>query len=229
MKPLIIPIAIGLLAGLGGGSGYAYMKASQQHAVDVARADSIKAHADSTHADSAHADSAHADGASHDTPADSTAADSTGHAAALPMTPADSIRALEEARKAVKGGGHDAEPVTTKLADVKPAETKAAAKGDAKGDAKPAGASTTTTAVAVKDARDAALQTSLPEQRLAKIFGAMSPKDAAKVLDQMSDSDVRAILALMGDRQAASILSAFPASRAASITRGAIKVPENKP
>lgn len=34
MKAMLIPIAIGLLAGLGGGSGYAYMKAAATFAAD---------------------------------------------------------------------------------------------------------------------------------------------------------------------------------------------------
>ena len=91
MKQLIIPIAIGLLAGLGGGSGYAYMKASAQYVKDSTHvADSLKAHppADSTES-AEHADSSHA-----------PAVDSAAHAA--PMTPADSLRALEAARLSLK-------------------------------------------------------------------------------------------------------------------------------
>ena len=34
MKQLIIPIAIGLLAGLGGGTGYSYMKTSAKNTAD---------------------------------------------------------------------------------------------------------------------------------------------------------------------------------------------------
>lgn len=238
MKAMIIPIAIGLLAGLGGGSGYAYMKASAKFAVDSARlAEKAKAKADS----SAHDSTGHADSTAHE------ATDSTALAEQVPMTPADSIRALEAARQhgeAPAAGAHTAaashaptpaanshdtpkaEPkadpksaaashdVPTKLSDVKgPNATPPAGKP----------ASTTTAAQQVKDARDQALQTALPEARLAKIFGAMAAKDAAKVLDQMTDGDIRAILSQMNDRQAASILSALPAARAAAITKGAVK------
>ena len=55
MKQLIIPIVIGLLAGLGGGTGYSYMKTSAKYTADSTHlADSLKAHppADSTEADS---------------------------------------------------------------------------------------------------------------------------------------------------------------------------------
>jgi hypothetical protein len=236
MKAMIIPIAIGLLAGLGGGSGYAYMQASAKFAVDSARlAEQAKAKADSA----AHDSTAGHEGGEHAPAADSVAATD-----AVPMTPADSLRALDAARKGEshggassdhapgKGtaaapaparhdpeakpaaGGHDAP--TTKLSDVKvPNATPPAPKG--------ASASTASAAATVKDARDQALQTALPEARLAKIFGAMAAKDAAKVLDQMTDGDIRAILAMMNDRQAAAILSALPAARAAAITKGAVK------
>lgn len=236
MKPLIIPIAIGLLAGIGGGTGYAYMKASQEAAHAVAAADSTAAH-DSTAHDSTATDGEHGDSTATDSAA---VADSVAAAEAPPMTPADSIRALEEARAMLKAADHktakgaadkshepkadakaDAkashEPVTTKLSAVKPVEPAPAPTAGA-----------TTAAAVVKDARDAAMRTPLPEQRLAKIFGNMAPKDAAKVLDQMSDADVRGILSYMGDKQAAAVLAGMSAARVAAITRGATKAPENK-
>ena len=74
-----------------------------------------------------------------------------------------------------------------------------------------------------------AMSTALPEQRLAKIFAAMSPKDAAKVMDQMPDTDVRSILALMSDRSAAAVLSQFTPARAATITKGASRATGNTP
>jgi hypothetical protein len=250
MKPLIIPIAIGLLAGLGGGTGYAYMKASQ-NAAHAAPADSTAKH-DSTAHDSTTAEGEHA------TATDSAAiADSAAKAEALPLTPADSIRALELARAMIRSGkaepaAAEHEPVTTKLSDVKPADPKSAAahampeptkgavkpepakatpakaepgKADPKAEAK---GPTASAAAVVKDARDAAMHTPLPEQRLAKIFGAMAPKDAAKVMEQMSDSDVRAILAFMGDKQAGAVLALLSPARVANITRGGTKAPESK-
>lgn len=247
MKPLIIPIAIGLLAGLGGGTGYAYMKASQASA--HAPADSTAQH-DSTAHDSTAAEGEQA-------PADSTAsADSAATAEELPLTPADSLRALELARAMIRSGKADPaaaqhEPVTTRLADVKPAEptksatkaepktehkvepsavpVKATAKVEPKADPKvEAKGPTASAAAVVKDARDAAMHTPLPEQRLAKIFGAMAPKDAAKVMEQMSDSDVRAILGFMGDKQAGALLALMSPARVANITRGGARSPESK-
>ena len=50
---------------------------------------------------------------------------------------------------------------------------------------------------------DSAAQAS--EQRLAKVFTAMEPKQAAKVLQHMQDADVQIILGYVGPRQAASI------------------------
>ncbi|MDQ8166461.1 MAG: hypothetical protein P3B76_00895 [Gemmatimonadota bacterium] len=227
MKQLIIPIVIGLLAGLGGGTGYSYMRTAAKYVADSTHlADSLKANPP---ADSAAAEGEHGAPAAHD----STATDSTGHGmdlpgnheAAAPMTPADSIRALDAAR-------HDAAPAADHAAPAKPA-AKPAATPAAKPDAKPAAAApavtpkanTTAAAATVKDASNAVMQTALPEQRLAKIFSAMAAKDAAKVLEQMTDTDVRTILGMMSDRQAAAILSTFSASRAAAISRGTGKAP----
>lgn len=231
MKQLIIPIVIGLLAGLGGGTGYSYMRTAAKYVADSTHlADSLKANPP---ADSAAAEGEHGAPAAHD----SAATDSTGHGmdlpgnheAAAPMTPADSIRALDAAR-------HDAAPAADHAAPAKPAAKPAAkpdAKPEAKAEAKPAAAppavnpkaNTTAAAATVKDASNSGMQTALPEQRLAKIFSAMAAKDAAKVLEQMTDTDVRSILGMMSDRQAAAILSTFSASRAAAISRGTGKAP----
>ncbi len=218
MKQLIIPIAIGLLAGLGGGTGYAYMKTSARYTADSTHvADSLKAHppTDSTTADSTHhAAAAHdsvpadgeadgeADGAAH---GNARGMDMPGtHEAAAPMTPADSIRQLDAAR-------HELKSTSATPVEGKSVETRVA----------PA----TSTPAVVKQAREAAMPTALPEQRLAKIFSAMSAKDAAKVLDQMTDGDIRTILGMMSDRQAAGILTAMSATRAAAISKGSSKAP----
>lgn len=208
MKQLIIPFVIGLLAGLGGGTGAAYMRTSAKFVADSTHlADSLKANppVDSTAA------------------RDSTAADSTGHGmdlpgnqeATAPMTPADSIRALAAARRDTKPEAKPEAKPAVKPA-VKPAAVKPAVKPKMKA----------TAAVAtVNDTVNSDMQTALPEQRLAKIFSAMAAKDAGKVLEQMTDNDVRIILSKMSDRQAAAILSTFSASRAAVISRGNGKAP----
>ena len=229
MKQLIIPIAIGLLAGLGGGTGYSYMKTSAKYVADSTKlADSVKAHplADSTHADStdgntAHGNTAHDGGTAHDTvPADSAAHGMNApgaHEAAAPMTPADSIRALVAARRDLKAAPAKVAPAPAPDAHAAPSlKAQTPLITDAKASAESA-------ATIVKNARDAAMHTALPEQRLAKIFSVMAAKDAAKVLDQMTDGDVRMILGMMNDRQAAAILTSMSAARAAAITKGGIK------
>ena len=236
MKQLIIPVVIGLLAGLGGGTGYSYMKTSAKYTADSTHlADSVKAHppADSTHADSTQSENGHGTAAAHDgAPADSAAhgMDSPGsHEAAAPTTPADSIRALEAARRDLKT--NTAKPAAAKTPDAHgaPAPTSAPAAQNASSlksqtqTATDAKSSASSAASVIKSARDAAMQTALPEQRLAKIFAAMAAKDAVKVLDQMADADVRMILGMMNDRQAAAILTSMSAARAASITKGGTK------
>ena len=115
----------------------------------------------------------------------------------------------------------------------KPVTDKAAA--TAPGGKAPAGinppvvSATADLAEMVRAARNDAMNTALPEQRLAKIFAAMSPKDAAKVMEQMPDTDVRSILSLMSDRSAAAVLTQFPPARAATITNGASKTPGKTP
>ncbi|WP_396201467.1 magnesium transporter MgtE N-terminal domain-containing protein [Gemmatimonas sp.] len=218
MKQLIIPIVIGLLAGLGGGTGYSYMKTSAKYTADSTQlADSLKAHppADSTHADSTDGAASHGDAAAHDSVAADSVAhgmDSPGvHEAAPPPTPADSIRLLDAARRAKSAPA----PVARTTPSVKsPTPSVANEKS-----------TTSSAAAVVKEARDAAMSTALPEQRLAKIFSAMAAKDAAKVLDQMTDGDVRTILGMMNDRQAAAVLTAMSATRAAAITKGGGKAP----
>lgn len=55
------------------------------------------------------------------------------------------------------------------------------------------------------------------ERRLARTFGAMSPRDAARVLEQMSDADVGTLLGYLNERQSAGILSSLPPTRAARL------------
>lgn len=61
-------------------------------------------------------------------------------------------------------------------------------------------------------------------QRLAKIFGAMDPRDAAEVLQGLTDAEVSAILVQMSERKVASILSSFEPQRAASLSRTVLVV-----
>jgi hypothetical protein len=55
--------------------------------------------------------------------------------------------------------------------------------------------------------------------RMAKIFGAMEPKDAAAVMENLSDKEIQSILNNMSDRKVAAILEEFAPERAASLSR----------
>ena len=61
------------------------------------------------------------------------------------------------------------------------------------------------------------------EQRLAKVFTAMEPKQAAKVLQHMQDADVQIILGYVGPRQAASIMAELPPERVATLSKMAMQ------
>jgi len=81
-----------------------------------------------------------------------------------------------------------------------------------------------TVAVAKPPAADTARASAAPVPgRIAKIFAAMSAKDAARVLQQMDDLDVQTVLAGLNERQAAAILAGFPAERAAAISRASLR------
>jgi hypothetical protein len=76
-------------------------------------------------------------------------------------------------------------------------------------------------APAPSPAADSAVQAS--EQRLAKVFTAMEPKQAAKVLQHMQDADVQIILGYVGPRQAASIMAELPPERVATLSKMAMQ------
>lgn len=73
---------------------------------------------------------------------------------------------------------------------------------------------------------DSAVQAS--EQRLAKVFTAMEPKQAAKVLQHMQDADVQIILGYVGPRQAASIMAELPPERVATLSKMAMQTKGTK-
>lgn len=214
-KKLILPIVIGLTVGLGSGSGYAYKRAVARFVLDSARlADSLSVHApDSTSADDGQALTASDDTAS--TTGDNgqlQAVDSISPAVPLPDGDRPVAQSSDIAKPAPSHSSRTDQGIAAQ--SVKPDSQEAAQATD--------GSVAAGAAQVIKTARDAALKTPLPEQRLAKIFAAMPAKEAAKVLDQMTDADVRQILSLMNDRQAAAILSQLPTSRAASVTRRTI-------
>ena len=81
-------------------------------------------------------------------------------------------------------------------------------------------------APAASPAADSAVQAS--EQRLAKVFTAMEPKQAAKVLQHMKDADVQIILGYVGPRQAASIMAELPPERVATLSKMALQAKGTK-
>lgn len=220
MKQLIIPAVIAILAGVGGGSGYAYMRASKQFVIDSThRADSLKTHPPTDSTEHVGVAAAH-EGAPHDSAAMSAAAVTT---LPQPMTPADSIRALAATRTSLRDetkGLKDAKPIAGEHA-APTASHVAAPTTNA--------ANTRAVATAITEAKREAMQTALPEARLAKIFSGMKAKEAAKVLDQMNDADVRSILTMMSDKQAGAILSSLPPARAAAISKNGSHAPAVTP
>ena len=79
---------------------------------------------------------------------------------------------------------------------------------------------------ATPQAADSVTQAS--EQRLAKVFTAMEPKQAAKVLQHMQDADVQIILGYVGPRQAASIMAELPPERVATLSKMAMQTKGTK-
>ncbi len=239
LRSILLPVALALVVGLAGSAGYAVMNARTSHAAHMIVQDSLaRVHADSVAKDSVAALLANgdADESGYDSAVDPLA--ELGENA----TPADSIRALLALREQQLGGSTSSSLTNDPAAPAKAATTEGKSKPAAGAEAasatgKAPAATPKSTVSANTDSKSdepakpaasdapAAIKSAtalpediLPERRLAKIFGAMSARDAAKVLAQMSDGDVRTILSMMGDRQAAAVLSALPADRAARIT-----------
>ena len=174
MIKVIIFAVIGLVIGLGGGSGFSIMQAKKA----AAAAHDAAAKGDSTLAEKK--------GEGHEAP---SAAEGKEHASiSTDVSSADS--AAVTARTSEQK--HEVAPT--------PAPPATVAKAPVADSAKPA-----------------------QPGRIAKIFAAMSAKDAARVLEKLDDSDVQTVLSGLNDKQAAAILSGFPPERAAAISRAAIR------
>ena len=241
MKKLLLPLVFAVIAGVASATAATFVnakKAATLHAAHVA--DSLEKH---VHDSTAAADSVEKEHKKAE----------SEHADALPLTPADSIRAAHEelttlstATKGVPNAAdpkhgaaaseHGAAPAAASRAPaapnghdvVPPTKGASASKGKvisprAADSVKPSAESHIPATTAAAHVPDQ-IESALPEGRIAKIFNGMQAKDAAKILEQMADSDVRVILSKMSDKQAAAILVAFPAIRAAAISRGDSKV-----
>lgn len=71
--------------------------------------------------------------------------------------------------------------------------------------------------------------TGIPEQRIARVFASMAPKDAAKVLEQMSDPDIVTILGNLSEKQNALILAKLPATRVAALSKVGLRPHATQP
>ncbi len=188
MKKLILLSVLGLVLGLGGGTGVAIVMAPA-------------ATPDSAHA--APADST-SDGG-HKEPTVVAAAEELATApAAIPDS------ATTVAAHADSGASHDAgKPAVTTGADTKSQVAHADTSRPATSAPPPAAQPDSTPRIQLR--------------RIARIFAAMSPREAAKVLVQLDDADVAAILGSLTEKQAAGVLTALPPDRAASISRGTLR------
>lgn len=189
MIRVIVFAVIGLVLGLGGGSGFAVMRAKKAVAAAVdgeEKKDSAK-DGDEKHGGDAKAPTP--EGAEHARSATADSSSSVAHAEP-------------------KRDSATATPSTT-------AHTPAGAQVSA------------TSAPATSGAKASATDTSRAGApapgRIAKIFAAMSAKDAARVLQQLDDADVQTVLGGLNDKQAAAILSGFPPERAAAISRAVLR------
>lgn len=233
MKKLIVPAVAAIVAGLAGGSAFSYRGAKEAAKV-------VAAHVADSLAKIAHDSTAVADSVAKEEHTRELAA----QAEQLPLTPADSIRLAQEQPTSLAEATHDlpnavdpkhapapdthkaAAPVTKAPAPAAASHAPASKPKAVVAAPNKGAAPAVQTTLAPEPPAPAALESALPERRIAKIFGAMASKDAAKVLEQMSDNDVRVILGMMGDKQAAAILTALPAARAAAISKGeAAKAP----
>jgi hypothetical protein len=193
MTRIIIIAVVGLLVGIGGGSGIALSTAKHKFVADsVARTQLAKDGAADGEAPPSTVDDAHPDGVMAGEHA------STGQAAALPSLPA---------------------PLAT-VATSKPAGGREGAVGTA---AQPPAPTPAPNAARQPAADTARANSPLQTGKLAKIFAAMPPKEAARVLEQLEDSDVTMILSAVSEKQAAAILSNIAPQRAAAISRAAVR------
>ena len=236
MIKLIIFAVLGLTVGLGGGSAMSVMKAKTAFAAFEAAKAKIVADSIATAAEHGLASGA-ADSSSTPVGDSATAHVATAHDTTPPPSaaPAAAKGAVDApAAPATHEAVAPAVVATPDHAAAKPAETHEPAKVPAKYNravatveshgtqapsAKPRTVKLPPKPIAV------ALTPTAASAKLAKIFGAMPPKDAAKVLEQMVDVEVQSILGGLSDKQAASVLQNLPAARAAAISKALLKNP----
>lgn len=198
MIKLIVFAVVGLVIGLGGGSGVAVMRAKK--AVVAARDSTAEKDSTATgEKEPGDATKPHAgEGEEH---AAVAAPDSAAVTHAAPTAPDSAVDPKTAPATTVAHAPLTVAPTVSKPLTSKPTPT-----------------------AAVKPAADTGRGGQTPAAgRISKIFAAMSPKDASRVLEQLEDGDVQTVLVGLNDKQAAAILSGFPPARAAAISRAALR------
>lgn len=224
MIRLIIIVVIGLIAGIGGGTGLAVVRARKAWTADSSSRgvalDSLGMPIDSVSRDSTHhgapdssktAATAHAVGGDSAHTSVASATDST------PKGAAHDPRHATTPRSAAPDSGH---APAAKAADVTATKPLLPPKPLALPRPVPAASATVPAGEP---------PTAMPARKIARIFAAMAPKEASRVLEQLDDADVRTILASLSEKQAASILSNFPPPRAAAISKAAMRAARSTP
>jgi flagellar motility protein MotE (MotC chaperone) len=187
---VIMLAVIGLVLGLGGGTGFALMRAKKTVAAAVDGGEQKESAKD---ADEKLVDDARA-----------SKAEGAEHAASDTRDSSASVAHAEPAKRDSVTAPPSAAPHTPTVA----AATSAASPQ---------------TSAARPPAADTSRAGAPAPGRIAKIFAAMSAKDAARVLQQLDDADVQTVLGGLNDKQAAAILSGFPPERAAAISRAVLR------
>jgi hypothetical protein len=182
MKATIIPIAIGLLAGLGGGSGYAYMRIASRYTADSTRmANSLASRVTPSLPDSTVHDG---------TVPDSTPHDSMPAAAQTLVTAPDSVRAVGRAQSS---GVLLAAPAS------EPAATTRGVTQNSNG------ARDQSSQTAIPERRLAKIFGAMAAKDATKVLDQMSDSDIRAILAMMGDRQAAAILAAFPAARAAAI------------------------
>jgi hypothetical protein len=234
MIRLIIVGVIGLLLGMGGGTGVAVLRGAPAVPADSAAqakaiADSIAAHAEGgkSHGDSTQApgDSAHAsDSSKAGTPVGHGAAEKAGEKAGekTAVSSPDKNTATHEPLTTSTRAAVTNPPKATSVPKANASHTDSAMHPATS--AKTPASNVKTPAESPKSPNTAASTTAVSDsaqpRRIARIFAAMAARDAAKVMVQLDDADVQAIVGALTEKQAAAILANFPPERAAKISKG---------
>lgn len=233
MIRLILFVVVGLLAGLGAGTGVAVLKAKSAFAAQTERrakfvADSIAEHAQkkpeakpehapdsATAAADSSASSMGTTAGEHPAPSGVAGTDAAAHADGV-------TKPTEHAKASAKTPAKTATDPQPKAATMKAPVAPGGGNAPATAAVRPAQPKPATVERAPVTTAATRTDDVAQPKRISKIFAAMPPRDAAKVLLQMDDADIQLIMQALGEKQAAAILVNFPPDRAATISRKSI-------